>query len=96
MVILVLYPVIKCIRLADTNKPGMDRLWYYVRLTSDRVNNFADEFDSLFDDSFFLDTFEEVGFGIDGDFLDVDEQIDIELINDYIDDDDDDLSLIHI
>ena len=26
MVVLVLYPVIKCLQLADTNKPGMDKI----------------------------------------------------------------------
>ena len=41
MVVLVLYPVIMCLRLADKNEPGMDKIWFYARLTRVRVFIFA-------------------------------------------------------
>ena len=53
MVILVLFPVIMCLRLADKNKPGMDRIWYYARLTHARIHNFASEFNNCWEDDFF-------------------------------------------
>lgn len=55
MVVLVLFPVIMCLRLADKNKPGMDRIWYYARLTRARINNFAREFNNCWEDEFFQD-----------------------------------------
>ena len=53
MVVLILYPVIMCLRLADTNKPGMEKIWYFTRLTTLRIKNFASEFNSCLDDEFF-------------------------------------------
>lgn len=54
IVVIILYPVIKCLRLADTNKPGMDKIWYYARQTSKRIDKTAKEFSRLFSEENFL------------------------------------------
>jgi hypothetical protein len=52
MVVIVLYPVIMCLRLADSNTPGMDKIWYYARQIRKRIDGLAQEFNEAFDNEF--------------------------------------------
>ena len=36
-IVIGMFPVLKCLRLADSNKAGMDKLYYYVRRTSEAL-----------------------------------------------------------
>ena len=36
-IVIGMFPVLKCLRLADSNKAGMDKLYYYVRRTTEAL-----------------------------------------------------------
>jgi len=55
IIVLILYPVIKTLRLSDSNKPGMDKIYYYVKETTKYINAMSSTFDTLFDDEFYED-----------------------------------------
>ena len=52
--LVLMFPVIRCLRLADSNKPGMDKIWYFVRVTSNRIENFVSKLNNVFDDYEYL------------------------------------------
>jgi hypothetical protein len=37
-IVIGMFPVLKCLRLADSNKAGMDKLYYYVRRTTEALH----------------------------------------------------------
>ena len=41
-----LFPVVKCLRLSDCNKPGMDKIYYFLRETKHRLAHSADGFNN--------------------------------------------------
>jgi hypothetical protein len=79
-VVLIMYPVIMCLRLADTNKPGMDKIWYYVRMATSRINCYAEEFDNA------LNGAVDVDLDVDSDY-DVDDDSASEYSNEDVEED---------
>jgi len=53
IIVLILFPVIKTLRLSDSNKPGMDKIYFFVKQTTKYINTMSKKFNSLFDDSFY-------------------------------------------
>ena len=51
-VVILMFPVIKCLRLADSNRPGMDKLWYFVRLCTKKIKDILPKIDSHFSKDF--------------------------------------------
>ena len=45
IVVKMLWPVIKCILLSDSNSPGMDKIWFFVRQTTFRLKDMVKEID---------------------------------------------------
>ena len=43
------------LRLSDSNQPGMDKIYYYVKETTKYINAVPSTFDTLFDDDFYQD-----------------------------------------
>ena len=46
-VVVVLFPVVKCLRLSDCNSPGMDKLHYFNRETSRRLKLVSSKLDDI-------------------------------------------------
>ena len=55
IIVLILFPVIKTLRLSDCNQPGMDKIYYYVKETTKYINAMSSTFETLFDDDFYQD-----------------------------------------
>jgi len=53
-IVIILFPCIKCLRLADSNKPGMDKMFYFVRQTTIKLHTLAQKIDECFDEEHFL------------------------------------------
>jgi hypothetical protein len=45
-IVIGMFPVLKCLRLADSNKAGMDKLYYYVRRTTGALHRTKYAFNS--------------------------------------------------
>ena len=48
--VVILFPCIKTLRLSDSNKPGMDKIFYFTRITTLRLNKLAHKIDTVFDE----------------------------------------------
>jgi len=45
--VLVLYPIVKCLRLADSNKPDMNKIYYFSKVATTRMNQLKNKLDTI-------------------------------------------------
>ena len=43
----IFFPVVKCLRLADSNQPAMDKIYYFTKMTTRRLNDDTNKLNDL-------------------------------------------------
>ena len=58
--VIILFPCIKTLRLADCNKPGMDKIYYFTRQTTVKLNAVKEKLDVTFNEDGFSELVKNV------------------------------------